>query len=70
MDPRQDAEDLFQLFLPYAGGETTDDIKHATKQCAITAARLLKRQYLQLCTVKGPAKPTHWDLVKEEIEKI
>lgn len=70
MTPKEEAEYLFQTFLPYTEGENTEHIKYNTKQCAMAAARLLKKQYLQLCTVKGPAKPTHWDLVKEEIEKL
>ena len=67
---QEEAEHLYSMFLPFAKGNTLDETKHNTKQCAIAAARVLKRQYLQLCTVKGPAKPTHWDLVKQEIEKL
>lgn len=68
MTPQQQADELvtaYRKMLP-ANQVTMLDVKN----CALTAARMLKKQYIEMQTIKGPAKANYWDEVKREIEKI
>jgi hypothetical protein len=75
--PEQKARALverFYLALPNNGSETgicsTTQRWEEGKKCAMITARMLKEQYIEMKSVKGPAKPNYWDEVKQEIEKL
>jgi hypothetical protein len=77
MTPQEKARQLVERFyfaLPNNGSETGVCNVHQRweegKKCATIAARFLKEQYIEMFTIKGPAKPNYWDEVKTEIEKI
>ena len=67
MTPKQKAKELVYKF--------DDAMEFATpqrfaKKCALIACRELKRQWIELNYIKGPAETNYWDSVKEEIKKL
>jgi len=82
MTPKEKAEQLVNKFVnqpidfPYI--DTEDDhcigsgymTHNSAKQCALIACRELKRQWIELNYIKGPAETNYWDSVKEEINKL
>jgi hypothetical protein len=72
MTPAEQALELVDKFehaKKYANSSNAMS-RELAKECAKIAARLLKRQYIEMQTIKGPAKANYWDEVKQEIEKI
>jgi len=82
MTPKEKAEQLVNKFVnqpidfPYIYTENDYCIgsgymtHNSAKQCALIACRELKRQWIELNYIKGPAEANYWDSVKEEIEKL
>ena len=75
--PTQKARALVETFyfsLPNNGSQTGINNVHSRweegKKCAMITARMLKEQYIEMKSVKGPAKQNYWDEVKTEIEKL
>jgi hypothetical protein len=76
MTPEQKAKELVEKFTYEVSGidkynyALNSEIHHTGKQCALIACRELKRQWIELTHIKGPAVPNYWDSVKEEIKKL
>jgi hypothetical protein len=82
MTPKEKAKELVDKFVdqpinfPYI--DTGDGqcigsgymTHNSAKQCALIACRELKRQWIELNYIKGPAETNYWDSVKEEIKKL
>ena len=82
MTPKEKAKELVDKFVdqpinfPYRDTEDGQCIGsgymtyNSAKQCALIACRELKRQWIELNYIKGPAETNYWDSVKEEIKKL
>ena len=66
MTPKEKAEQLFQLYLPFVSSiGSTDDIKYRCKQCALIPADELMQK-----TLWDKSEHRFWKEVKEAIENL
>jgi hypothetical protein len=70
MTPKEKAEELIKRYYRDSDLLVEDLSWIQAKECAIIACRELKRQWIELTHIKGPAEATYWDSVKEEIKKL
>lgn len=70
MTPKEKAEELFQLFLPFVqSSEYIEEIKYKCKQCSLISVDEIIKQNVSNPTDYG-ASWTYWMQVKTEIEKL
>tara|TARA_R110000868_G_scaffold5581_2_gene33298 strand:+ start:265 stop:471 length:207 start_codon:yes stop_codon:yes gene_type:complete len=68
MTPKEKAEQLFQLYLPFVESGHIEEIKNRCKRCAlITLLEIIKVVKVYNDT---QAEYTYWKEVKNEIEKL
>ena len=63
MTPKEKAEQLFQLYLPFVESGHIEEIKNRCKQCALIAID----EVIELC--ESYVAPYYYE-VKKEIEKL
>jgi hypothetical protein len=73
MTPKEKAEELFQLYLPYVESGHIEEIKYRCKQCALIAVEFAREQFYKHCSAEMDTRGTyddHFDVLKQEIEKL
>ena len=75
MTPKEKAEKLFQLYLPFVESGNIEEIKNRCKQCALIAVDEIIEQYefdvaSDVKNRRFMAKLNYWDEVRQEIEKL
>ena len=72
MTPKDKAEQLFQLYLPFVSSiGSTDDIKYRCKQCALIAVdEIIEANPIKFDEDDNCIASYWWIEVKQEIEKL
>jgi hypothetical protein len=65
MTPKEKAEQLFQLYLPFVESGHIEDIKYRCKQCALIAVDEVMQK-----TLWDKSEQRIWKEVKQEIEAL
>lgn len=72
MTPKEKAEELFQLYLPYVQSSNyIEEIKDKCKQCALIAVdEIIKSNPYEVSKTDMDSTIDYWKEVKQEIEKL
>jgi hypothetical protein len=71
LTPKEKAEDLFQLYLPFVESGHIEEIKYRCKLCALIAVDEIISEYGTYYKVNIDDKyVSYWQEVKQEIEKL
>jgi len=71
MTPKEKAENLLQLYLPYVqSSDYTEEIKNKCKQCALVAVEEIIKTLYEYHYDSESGAYEYWQEVKQEIEKL